>query len=218
MNPIIQVGWRGAIRDDGEEAQPILNSFSLPVMEYARSSGLLSLMDQIHLKMKSVKYSWQDKLRELMCSIVTGCEHTVSINHRLVPDTTLAKELIGKDRFADQSGINRLLHAFTEENIHELQSVFEHDYQRNGLAWRMPKDQMVWVDLDMTGFRAEGKTYEGATKGYIGKRGARGYKASFAYVHRFREVLGLIFDDGRASEASHVDRLLDIVKDRVGSP
>ena len=115
-------------------------------MEYARSSGLLSLMDQIHLKMKSVKYSWQDKLRELMCSIVTGCEHTVSINHRLVPDTTLAKELIGKDRFADQSGINRLLHAFTEENIHELQSVFEHDYERNGLAWRMPKDQMVWVE------------------------------------------------------------------------
>ena len=156
MNPIIQVGWRGAIGDDGEEAQPILNSFSLPVMEYARSSGLLSLMDQIHLKMKSVKYSWQDKLRELMCSVVTGCEHTVSINHRLVPDTTLAKELIGKDRFADQSGINRLLHAFTEENIHELQSVFEHDYQRNGLAWRIPKDQMVWVDLDMTGFRLRG--------------------------------------------------------------
>ena len=31
-------------------------------------------------------------------------------------------------------------------------------------------------------------------------------------------MLGLIFDDGRASEASHVDRLLDIVKDRIGSP
>ncbi len=217
INPIIQLGWRGAI-DEG--AQPLLNSFSLPVMEYARSSGLLSLMDdKIHLKMKTVKYSWQDKLKELICSIVTGCEHTVSINHRLVPDTTLARELIGKDRFADQSGINRLLHAFTEESIEELESVFEQDYNRNGIAWRLPKNkEMVWVDLDMTGFRADGATYEGATKGYVGKKGSRGYKASFAYVHGHREVLGCIFDNGRASISSHIDRLLDIVKERIGTP
>lgn len=218
MNPIIQLGWRGAI-DDDEGAQPILNSFSLPVMEHARASGLLSLMDvKLHLKMKTVKYSWQDKLKELICSIITGCEHTVSINHKLVPDTTLARELISKDRFADQSGINRLLHAFSEDNIKELESVFEQDYARNGLAWRLPKDEMVWVDLDMTGFQANGKTYEGATKGYVGKRGARGYKASFAYAHRYREVLGCIFDNGRANVNSHIDGLLDIVKKRIGSP
>jgi hypothetical protein len=216
MNPIIQLGWRGASE---EEAQTILNSFSLPVMEHARSSGLLSLMDsKAHLKMKSVKYSWQDKLRELMCSVVTGCKHMVSINHRLVHDTTLARELIGKDRFADQSGINRLLLAFSEENIGQLDSVLEGDYARNGLAWRTPKEEMVWVDLDMTGFRAGGKTYEGAAKGYVGKRGARGYNASFAYVHKHREVLGLVLDDGRASETSHIDRLLDIVRNRMGSP
>jgi hypothetical protein len=219
MNLTIQLGRIDA-HDEG--AQPILNSFSLPVMEYARSSGLLSLMEErLHLKMKAVKYTWQDKLKELVCSIVTGCEHTVSINHRLVPDVTLAKETIGKkNRFADQSGINRLLHAFTDENVKELESVFEQDYACNGLAWRLPKDEMVWVDLDMTGFQANGKTYEGATLGYItGKRGEKGYKASFAYVHRYREVLGLIFDDGRASTASHIDRLLDdIVKERIGSP
>lgn len=217
MNLTIQLGRI----DSCDGAQPILNSFSLPVMEYARSCGLLPLMEQtLHLKMKAVKYTWQDKLKELVCSVVTGCEHTVSINHRLVPDTTLSRELIGKNRFADQSGINRFLHAFTEENVKELESVFEHDHARNGLAWRQPKEEMVWVDLDMTGFQANGKTYEGATTGYItGKRGERGYKASFAYVHRYREVLGLIFDDGRASTASHIDKLLDdIVRERVGSP
>src|SRR6266849_9176017 len=127
MNLVIQVGRKEAY---DEEAQQILNSLTLPVMEYARSSsGLLSLIEsRLHLRMKTVKYSWQDKVKELICSIVAGCEHTVSINHRLVPDTTLARELIGRDRFADQSGINRLLHAFTEENIEELESVFEQDY------------------------------------------------------------------------------------------
>ena len=189
-------------------------------MEHARSSGLLSLMDdKLHLKMKTVKYSWQDKLRELMCSIVSGCEHTVSINHRLVPDTTLARELIGKERFADQSGINRLLHAFTDENLQELEEVYRQDYMLHGAAGRLPaENQMVFVDLDMAGFRADGKTYEGSEKGYIGKRGARGYKASFAYVHGCREVLGCVFDGASASEIHHIDQLLELVKTRIGSP
>jgi len=219
MNTIVQIG-RGEADDDG--AQQILNSFTLPVMEYARSSGILSLMDaNLHLRMKAVKYSPQDKMKELICSIVAGCEHTVSINHRLVPDTALARELIGKDRFADQSGINRLIHAFTEENLAELEQVFEQDYMRNGRAWRLPSDETVVVDLDMTGFRVQGKTYEGAEKGYIerGRKGAKGYKASFAYIHREeREILGCVFDGGRAVESTHIDRIVDMVKARLGSP
>jgi len=218
MNLTIQIGRTGT----GNEGTQVLNSFSLPVMEYARSSGLLPLMDtKLHLRMKAVKYSWQDKLRELVCSIVTGCEHTVSINHRLVPDTALARELIGKDRFADQSGINRLIHAFTEENLAELEEVFEQDYMRNGRAWRLPSGETVIVDLDMTGFRVQGKTYEGAEKGYIerGRKGAKGYKASFAYIHREeREVLGCIFDSGKAVESTHIDRVVELVKTRLGSP
>jgi DDE family transposase len=204
------------------EAQQILNSFTLPVMEFARSSGLLSLMDtRLHLGMKVVKYSPQDKLRELICSIVAGCEHTVSINHRLVPDTALARELIGKDRFADQSGINRLLHAFTEDNLAELERVFEEDYMRNGRAWRLPSEERVIVDLDMTGVRVQGKNYEGAEKGYIerGRKGAKGYKASFAYIHRDeREILGCVFDSGKAVESTHIDRIVELVKMRLGSP
>lgn len=214
----IQIG-RTATNSEGTQ---ILNSFTLPVMEYARSSGLISLMDtRVRVKMKAVKYSPQDKLRELVCSIVAGCEHTVSINHRLVPDTALAKELIGKDRFADQSGVNRLLHAFTEENLAELEEVFEQDYMRNGTAWRLPSDERVVVDLDMTGFRVQGRSYEGAEKGYIerGRKGARGYKASFAYIHREeREVLGCVFDGGRAVESTHIDRIVEMVKTRLGSP
>lgn len=219
MNTIVQIGRKEA---DNDGAQQILNSFTLPVMEYARSCGLFSLMEgYLHLKMKAVKYSSQDKIKELICSIVAGCEHTVSINHRLVPDTALAGELIGKDRFADQSGINRLLHAFTEENLAELEGVFEQDYMRNGRAWRLPSGETVIVDLDMTGFRVQGKTYEGAEKGYIerGRKGAKGYKASFVYVHREeREVLGCIFDRGKAVESTHIDRIVELVKMRLGSP
>ena len=79
-------------------------------------------------------------------------------------------------------------------------------------------DEMVFVALDMSGFRADGKTYEGTSKGYVGHRGSKGYKASFAYVHAQREVLGCIFDKGSVNIDSHIDRLLELVKMRIGSP
>ncbi len=88
----------------------------------------------------------------------------------------------------------------------------------HGVAGKLPKDELVVVDLDMAGSRADGKTYEGAEKGYIGKRGARGYKASFVYVHAQREVLGCVFDGASASDIHHIDQLLELVKTRIGSP
>jgi hypothetical protein len=222
INLTIQLGRKEAATTNNiiEDSKPILNSFVLPVMEYARSSGLLSIVEsKLHVKMKTVKYSWQDKVRELMWSIVAGCDHTDAFNHKLVPDTTLDIEVIHKDRFADQSGINRLLHhSLTEENLNELEKIFSEDYMVHGLAGKLPRDEMVFVDLDMSGFRADGKTYEGTAKGYVGKRGSKGYKASFAYVHTQREVLGCIFDYGSVNIDSHIDRLLELVKMRVGSP
>jgi hypothetical protein len=92
INLTVQLERREAISEEDGSTKPILNSFVLPVMEYARSSGLLSIVEShLHIKMKTVKYSWQDKVRELMCSIVSGCDHTVTINHKLVPDTNLGK-------------------------------------------------------------------------------------------------------------------------------
>jgi hypothetical protein len=218
VNLVIRVERKEAY--DDQEAQQILNSLTLPVMEYARSSGLLPLMEsRLHLRMKTVKYSWQDKLKELMCSIVAGCEHTVSINHKLVPDTALAMELIGKERFADQSGINRLIHAFTEENLEEIEQIYQQDYTLNGRAWRHPVEEPLIVDLDMSGFRADGMTYEGAQKGFIerARKGCKGYKASFAYVHGEREILGAVIDGGKAVESTHIDRIMELVKRRLGS-
>jgi len=52
-NLVIQIGRKEAY-DEG--AQQVLNSLALPVMEYARSSGLLSELEQkLHVNMKTVK-------------------------------------------------------------------------------------------------------------------------------------------------------------------
>jgi hemerythrin superfamily protein len=66
-------------------------------------------------------------------------DHTVTINHKLVPDTTLANEVIQKDRFADQYRINRLLHSLTEENLSELEAIYAKDYMIHGIAGKLPR-------------------------------------------------------------------------------
>jgi hypothetical protein len=105
---------------------------------------------KFHIKMKTVKYSWQDKIRELMCSVVAGCDHAVTINHKLVPDTTLTSEVIQKDRFADQSGTNRFLHSLTKYNPNELEAIFTEDYMFHGMAGKRPRDEMVFaVNFDI---------------------------------------------------------------------
>ena len=62
------------------------------------------------------------------------------------------------------------LHSLTEENLSELGAIYEEDYMIHGIAGNLPRDEMVFVDLDMSGFRADGKTYEGTAKGYVGHK------------------------------------------------
>lgn len=198
-----------------EGAKELLNSLTLPVMEFGSDSGLLPLLrENMHINMKTVKYTPYEKVVELLASMIAGCQHTVTINSKLVPDTALAEELIGKDRFADQSGINRLLQSISEDNVNELERVFSAYYLTHGMAWR--KRDSVVVDVDMTGFRANGKTYENTEKGYISEKGDRGYKATFAYTDR--EVIGMVFGKGNEVEVNQINDILKVIRDRMGSP
>ncbi|MGC8558704.1 MAG: transposase [Nitrososphaeria archaeon] len=169
------------------------------------------LRENMHINMKTVKYTPYEKVVELLASMIAGCQHTVTINSKLVPDTALAEELIGKDRFADQSGINRLLQSISEDNVNELERVFSAYYLTHGMAWKKES-----VDVDMTGFRANGKTYENTEKGYISEKGDRGYKATFAYTDR--EVIGMVFGKGNEVEVNQIHGILKVIRDRIGSP
>ena len=176
MNNLANIG----VTEEG--AKELLNHFILPVMEFGTESGLLPLLrENVNINMKTVKYTPYDKVVELLASIVAGCQHTVTINSRLVPDTVLAEELIGKDRFADQSGINRLLQSITYENVDELERVFSAYYMTHGIAW---KKESVVVDIDMTGFKANGKTYENAEKGFICEKGEGGTRQRFLILKK----------------------------------
>ncbi len=121
-------------------------------------------------------------------------------------------QLIRKDRFADRSGINRLLQSITDENVDELEKVFSAYFMTHGMAW---KKERVIVDIDMTGFKANGKTYENTEKGYISEKGDRGYRATFSYTEK---VIGMVFGKGNEVEVNQIHSILKVIKERIGSP
>src|SRR5215471_11750093 len=127
--------------------------------------------------MKAVRYSAIQKVQTVVASILLGCPYTSSINHRLVPDQVAAREW-GMERFPDQSQINLFLNRMTAENLAQLELAHQDLLRAHSL---LRSAAQVVVDIDQTGLRVTGKTFEFAEKGYFPRRrGARGYQLSAA--------------------------------------
>ena len=95
----------------------------------AQSVGLFTRIDdQLKMKMKKRTYSWSDKLATLWASVVVGCNHTFEINDKLGSHEKAAATMFGLNRFPDQSQINRLLWAFKDEHVCQMQKETKEDY------------------------------------------------------------------------------------------
>ena len=81
----------------------------------------------------------------------------------------------GRERVAEQSTIQRTLDAFSEENVCELREAVERIGGRySGLPSHPYYQQMLVVEVDLTGLRAS-KRAELSTKDYFsGSRNATG--------------------------------------------
>ena len=189
--------------------------------DYARRLGLFSSIDRfLSLKMKTVDYSWQQKLQTLWASIVVGCHHTSQINDRLGAHERASAALFGLERFPDQSGVNRLLWAFTPEHLKEWRALHlallaRHSRAKRRRLWpRLANQQRVlFVDIDQRALVVASNRFELSAKGHFGrKRGRFGYQLSLAFLGgELGEVLDEHLDPGNTPAAARLDELLDAV-------
>jgi len=151
------------------------SAFLIAFQQHATAAEFFKpVAEHLRVKMKAVRYSAIQKVQTVVASILLGCPYTSSINHRLVPDQVAAREW-GMDRFPDQSQINLFLNRMTAENLTQLEQAHQ-DLLRTHSLLRSAAD--VVVDIDQTGLRVTGKTYEFAEKGYFPRRrGAPGLPA-----------------------------------------
>ena len=193
----------------GEPQEETVSAFLMLVLEYATEIGLFSLLERLlHVTMKTVVYSPLYKAQTVIASLVLGCAHTKAINETLGQEVAAANYL-GRQRFPDQSQINRYLTRFTEANVNELGAVQTQVLRQQSQARRTAG--LLVVDIDQCGVVANGKTYEFHRKGYFPrKRGEEGYQVSLAYIGAYEEAIQVYLDPGNA-HCTH--RLADLLRD-----
>ncbi len=106
-----------------------------------------------------------------------------------------AANYLGKERWPDQSQINRYLRRFTAANVDERGAVHEQARCQESRARRT--GGLLVVDINQCGLVANGQTYEFHRKGYfLHKQGGKGYQLSLAYIGAYEEAVALYLDPG----------------------
>jgi hypothetical protein len=169
--------------------------------------------------MKSVTYTPTEKLKVLWASICVGCEHTSYLNDKFGGhEKALAKALLSKERFPDQSQINRLLTATTAVQVEQwrqshlqLMSKCSRGKKKKNWLELTRRRKVLAVDLDQRGIAVSGKQFELAAKGYFSrKRTRRGYQLSAMFLGgKVGEVLDEYFDSG---ETAAIVRFHDLLR------
>ena len=127
---------------------------------------LLKPLADMPLSGKTVTFTPQSKLLQILVSVLGGCRYLSEVNTRLRPDHGLAQAW-GWERFAEQSTLSRSLDGLTQMKIDVLAAAVNAvRYQLSPLTthdWR----GYLWLDYDLSGLPA-GKQAQGSTKGYSG--------------------------------------------------
>lgn len=125
----------------------------------------LDSLQRVSLAMKKVTYSPQDKLEQLLLSILAGCEYIKVVNTKLKSEVPLAQAW-GWPQFADQSSLSRCLDELTQMNLDELAQASTCIWRARSRTLGHDRRSYLWLDLDLSGLPSS-KRAEGSSKGFF---------------------------------------------------
>ena len=137
-----------------------------------RTKFLAPVFTEMELPIKKIDHAANDKLLDVLVSILAGCRAIYQVNTRLRPDLALAQAW-GRGQFASQSNLARTLDAFSEETVSQLRRGSEALFRRESHTLQHDFGQdWLWLDIDLTPLPAS-KSAQGSAKGKIsGKKTA----------------------------------------------
>lgn len=134
---------------------------------------VLQPLENVKTRIKKVDFTMVDKLKQVLVSILAGCETVSEVNTKLKGDGPLAK-VGGWERFADQSNLSLALDALTLINIEQLREATSQIWKATGKTMVHDWRGFLWLDYDLSGLPC-GKQAEGSKKGYFsGKKTSQG--------------------------------------------
>lgn len=135
---------------------------------YYETNSTLKILEKVQLEGQKRGISAGEKLKQVLISLLAGCEYISEVDNRLRSEAGLAQAW-GLEGYLERSSLALGLNQLTRMNLGQLeQSVGQiwHEHSR-ALAhdWR----GFLMLELDLSGLPS-GKGAEGAERGYFGEK------------------------------------------------
>ncbi len=160
------------------------------LVAHIKARGIFDeLRSGVHIHQKTVKDSPQDKLLDILLTLLCGADSLVQLNTLLRDDPALQLSA-GRERCAEQSVAQQTLDAATAENVAELQQVLTTLLHRHSqIAQHSYRASWLVLDVDLTG-KPAGKRAEQSVKGYFSHpRNRRGRQQGRVLASQYGEIV-----------------------------
>jgi len=135
------------------------------LLAHYQQNEVLKPLEQVTIEMKRVEFTAQDKLQQVLVSILAGCETLSEVNIHLKSDQPLG-QAGGWSRFADQSVLSQTLDRLTLMNIDQLQTAVWRIWHNHSATLKHDWRAFLWLDFDLSGLVCS-KQAQGSQKGYF---------------------------------------------------
>jgi Transposase DDE domain group 1 len=160
------------------------------LVAHVKARGIFDeLQKNVQIKQKTVKDSPQDKLLDILLTLLCGAGSLVQLNTLLRADPALQRAA-GRERSAEQSVAQQTLDAATVQNVEQMQHVLTTLLRRHSQLTRHSyRAQRLVLDVDLTGMPA-GKKAEQSVKGYFSHaRHRRGRQQGRVLASQYGEIV-----------------------------
>jgi len=164
------------------------NGLIVPICHQIGNWGIDKLLDKyLDVHQKVYDFTPNQKIMELMASMMFGCEDNKRINKVLREDNPEYSIFFGLPRWAEQSVVSDTFRALTGGNISQLEMVWQESLRETqvieNLRRRIEAGEYITIDIDLTGDVCKSKDDPTVTKGYFAqKKGKTGRQKAWAYM------------------------------------
>jgi len=195
----------------------------IPICHQIELWSIDKLLDKhVHVNQKVYDFTPNQKIMQVLASMLFGCEDNKRMNKVLREDNSEYSQYFGLSRWVEQSVVSDTFRALTAENISQLEMVWQESLEVteviDGLRRRIKSGEYITIDIDLTGDVCKSKDDPTVTKGYFpNKRGKTGRQKAWAYITgdsgKIQQLLALEYGSGKMKLQHCLPSLLEkIVK------
>lgn len=129
----------------------------------------LTPLEEVIIPIKTRDFSPASKLKQVLLSILAGCEYLSEVNIKLKPEKVLA-QVCDLESFSDQSNLSRTLDALTLMNIDQLRTAVTTIGQQESQTLTHDWRGYLWLDFDLSGLPCGKQAGQGKKGFFSGKK------------------------------------------------